>query len=404
METGAATGAFHEIGPRRSGGAATERRGRFGFGKMLACRRWRLRGRCRITPAMLPAIASALLPLLRRMDPERAHAFALRALRLGLAGHTSGQDDPSLTVSALGLRFPNPIGLAAGFDKGAVAAEALMRLGFGFVETGTVTRLPQPGNPRPRLFRLEPDRAVINRLGFNNAGLDAYLRELAALGGHPVPLGANVGINKEGADPVRDYPALITAVAPHADYAVINVSSPNTPGLRDLQGETQLRAILGAVAEVPNRPPILVKIAPDLSPDGIAAVVETCVALGVQGLIVGNTTISRPAGLRSAHASEAGGLSGVPLFALSNAVLARAFLLARGRLALVGAGGIFSGDDVLTKILAGASLVQLYTGFAYQGPALIPQAESRLAAALKAAGFARIEDAVGTAAQDFVEP
>lgn len=349
---------------------------------------------------MLAAMTTALLPLLRRMDPERAHGIALWALRLGLAGQSLAADDPALAVTVLGRRFSNPIGLAAGFDKGAVAAKALMRLGFGFVETGTVTPLPQPGNPKPRIFRLDPDQAIINRLGFNNAGLNAYLRQLAALSGRPVPLGVNVGINKEGADPVRDYPALIAAVAPHADYAVINISSPNTPGLRDLQGEARLRAILAAVSELPDRPPILVKIAPDLSPDGLAAVVETCVTQGIQGLIVSNTTITRPAGLRSPHASEAGGLSGVPLFALSNAVLARAFLLARGRLTLVGAGGVFSGADALTKIRAGASLVQLYTGFAFHGPALIPRLKAELTAALKAGGFARIEDAVGTAAQE----
>jgi len=352
---------------------------------------------------MLSAIASALLPMLRRMDAERAHSIALQALRLGLAGQSHIPDDPALAISVLGRRFSNPIGLAAGFDKGAVATKALMRLGFGFVETGTVTPLPQPGNPKPRLFRLAPDNAIVNRLGFNNAGLTAYLRQLETLARRPVPLGANVGINKEGADPVRDYPALIAAVAPHADYAVINISSPNTPGLRDLQGEAQLRAILTAVAAVANRPPVLVKVAPDLSPDGLAAVVETCVAHGVQGLIVGNTTIARPAGLRSPHAHQAGGLSGVPLFALSNVVLARAFLLARGRLTLIGAGGVFSGTDALTKISAGASLVQLYTGFAYQGPALIPRLKTDLAAALKAAGFARIEDAVGTGAQELLD-
>jgi len=347
--------------------------------------------------------ASALLPLLRRIDPERAHGIALRALRLGLGGQSRAPDNPALAITVLGLRFANPIGLAAGFDKGAVAAKALMRLGFGFVETGTVTPLPQPGNPQPRLFRLEPDRAVINRLGFNNAGLGAYLRQLALLSDRGVPLGANVGINKEGADPVRDYPALIAAVAPYADYAVINISSPNTPGLRDLQTEANLRAILSAVAQVANRPAILVKIAPDLARDGLAAVVETCVAHGIQGLIVGNTTISRPNGLRSPHASEAGGLSGAPLFALSTTVLAQACLLARGRLTLVGTGGVFSGEDVLTKIRAGASLVQLYTGFAYEGPAMIPRLKAELAVALKAAGFARIEDAVGTAAQDLSE-
>ena len=354
-------------------------------------------------PAVLPGIASVLLPLLRRMDPERAHGIALRALRFGLAGQSRAPDDPALAISVLGREFSNPIGLAAGFDKGAVAAQALMRLGFGFIETGTVTPRPQQGNPRPRIFRLDLDQAVINRLGFNNAGLDAYLRQLAGLPRRPVPLGANVGINKDGADPVRDYPALVAAVAPHVDYAVINISSPNTPGLRDLQGEARLRAILAAVSEISERPPILVKIAPDLSPDGLADVVEACVTHGVQGLIVGNTTITRPDGLRSPHAGEAGGLSGAPLFALSNAVLARAFLLARGRLMLIGAGGVFSGADALTKIRAGASLVQLYTGFAYHGPALIPRLKAELTVALKAAGFARVQDAVGTAAQELVE-
>jgi dihydroorotate dehydrogenase len=352
---------------------------------------------------MLSVLASVMLPLLRQMDPERAHGIALRALRLGLAGQSRQADDPALAITVLGRSFSNPIGLAAGFDKGAVAAGGLMRLGFGFVETGTVTPRPQPGNPKPRLFRLDQDHAVINRLGFNNHGLDAYLRELAANAKRPVPLGANVGINKEGADPVRDYKALIAAVAPHVDYAVINVSSPNTPGLRDLQGEAQLRAILVAVAEVAERPPILVKIAPDLAPDGIASVVETCVAHGVQGLIVGNTTITRPAGLRSSAASETGGLSGKPLFALSNAVLARAFLLARGRLTLIGTGGVFSGADALTKIRAGASLVQLYTAFAYHGPALLPRLKTELAHTLKSAGFASVADAVGTEAQTLAD-
>lgn len=348
-------------------------------------------------------VTSALLPLLHRIDPERAHGIALAALRLGLGGRSRVPDDPALAITVLGRRFANPIGLAAGFDKGAVAAKALMRLGFGFVETGTVTPLPQPGNPKPRLFRLLPDRAAINRLGFNNKGLDAYLQQLAGLSDRTVPLGANVGINKEGADPARDYPALIAAVTPYADYAVINISSPNTPGLRDLQSEANLRIILSAVATIPSRPPLLVKIAPDLSPEGLAAVVETCVDHGIQGLIVGNTTITRPQGLRSPNANEAGGLSGAPLFALSTAMLARAFLLARGRLTLVGTGGIFSGEDALTKIRAGASLVQLYTGFAYHGPALLPRLKAELAAALKAAGFARIEDAVGTAAHDLSE-
>src|SRR5271166_5302839 len=327
---------------------------------------------------MLPLLSALALPALRLLDPEQAHALAVHALARGLAPGAPGPDHPALAITVLGRRFSNPIGLAAGFDKNAVAGPALMRLGFGFVETGTVTPLPQAGNPKPRIFRLTEDRAIINRLGFNNAGLAVYLRNLRRLSARAIPLGANVGINKDGADPVRDYPALIEAVGPLVDYAVINVSSPNTPGLRDLQSEAQLRAILKAVGAVVDRPPILVKVAPDLSRDGLASVVETCVAEGVRGLIVGNTTISRPAGLRSPHAREPGGLSGVPLQALSTAMLARAFLLARGRLVLIGAGGVFTGRDVLTKLQAGASLVQLYTSFAFYGPALIPRLKAGL--------------------------
>jgi dihydroorotate dehydrogenase len=353
---------------------------------------------------MTPSLASAVLLLLRRMDPERAHGLALRALRLGLAGRAGVAHDAALAVDVLGRRFANPIGLAAGFDKNAVAVPALMRLGFGFVETGTVTPRPQPGNPLPRLFRLAEDEAVINRMGFNNAGLQSYLARLAAVPRGPALLGANVGINKENADPVRDYPAMIAAVAPHADYVVINVSSPNTPGLRDLQGEAQLRAILRAVAaEVANRPPLLVKIAPDLADDALGALVETCVAEGVQGLIVSNTTIGRPSSLRSPFAREAGGLSGAPLFQLSTAVLARAYLLARGRLVLIGVGGVATGQDALTKIRAGAALVQLYTAFAYAGPALIPRLKRELGAALRAGGFSTVRDAVGSDAQRLAE-
>jgi dihydroorotate dehydrogenase len=275
-----------------------------------------------------------------------------------------------------------------------------MSLGFGFVEAGTVTPRPQSGNPRPRMFRLIEDEAVINRLGFNNKGIEAFVARLLALPQPLKPLGANVGVNKDGADPERDYPALIAAVAPHADYVVINVSSPNTPGLRDLQSEARLRTILDAVAaRVPNRPPLLVKIAPDLSDSAIAAIVETCVAAGAAGLIVSNTTVSRPSGLRSPAAGEAGGLSGAPLFPLATAVLARAALIARGRLVLIGVGGIRSGRDVLTKLQAGASLVQLYTSFAYHGPALLPRLKAELLAALRAEGHARVADAVGTAAE-----
>jgi dihydroorotate dehydrogenase len=352
---------------------------------------------------MTPQLASLFLPLLRRIDPETAHDLSLKALRLGLAGRSSAKDDPVLETEAFGLTFSNPIGLAAGFDKDAVAVGPLMRLGFGFVEAGTVTPKPQAGNSKPRLYRLEPDRAVINRMGFNNGGLDLYRQNLAALGERPAILGANVGINKDGANPERDYPALIAAVGPLADYVTINVSSPNTPGLRDLQSEDRLRAILRAVAAVPDKPPILVKVAPDLTDAGLRAVIDVAADEGVQGLIVGNTTISRPFGIKSKLIRKDGGLSGAPLFPMSTRMLARAFLYARGRMALIGAGGVFDAADALTKIRAGASLVQLYTGFAYQGPALIPRLKRDLAAALKQAGYARVRDAVGTEAQKLAE-
>ncbi len=346
---------------------------------------------------MTPAFASAAMPLLRCLDPERAHGLALLALAAGLAGRARLPADPRLVVNALGLTFRNPIGLAAGFDKNAVALAPLADLGFGFVEAGTVTPRPQAGNPRPRLFRLTEDHAVINRMGFNNAGLDAYLPRLARYAALPgrVPVGANVGINKEGADPERDYPALVRAVAPHADYVVMNVSSPNTPGLRDLQGEARLAAILAAVNEaVPSRPPLLVKIAPDLSPAGVEAIVATCLAHGVQGLIVSNTTIARPT-LRSPHASQAGGLSGAPLLAPSTEMLAIAARASAGRLVLIGAGGVASGRDALAKLRAGATLVQLYSALAFAGPALVARIVADLSAALAEQGFASAADAVG---------
>jgi dihydroorotate dehydrogenase len=353
---------------------------------------------------MRAALTSAVLPLLRRLDPERAHTLALRALRLGLGGGDSNPDDPILAQTTFGLRFRNPIGLAAGFDKDAAAARPLMALGFGFVEVGTVTPKPQPGNPRPRLFRLAEDQAVINRMGFNGEGLDHLLRNLAGVRAHPVPLGVNVGLNKDGGDAERDYPALVAAVAPCADYVAINVSSPNTPGLRDLQAADRLRRILQAIdAAVPKRPPLLVKIAPDLAQQALEDAIAVCVAANVDGLIVGNTTLDRPPQLRSRYASEAGGLSGAPLFARSTAMLARAHEIAGGRLVLIGCGGVFSGRDALAKIRAGASLVQLYTAFAYHGPALIPRLKSELAAALRADGFARLTDAIGVDARQLAE-
>jgi dihydroorotate dehydrogenase len=352
---------------------------------------------------MMSIFTSAALPLLRLLSPEQAHTLAVKALAFGMVPSPAKPDNPALAIEVLGRRFSNPIGLAAGFDKNAAAGLALTRLGFGFVETGSVTPRPQPGNPKPRIFRLTEDQGVINRLGFNNLGLNVYLENLRKFAGRTVPLGANVGINKEGADPIRDYPAMIRAVSPLVDYAVINVSSPNTPGLRDLQSETQLRSILRTLVPIPNRPPILVKVAPDLSQEGLAAVVETCVEEGVQGLIVGNTTLSRPPGLKSPHAGEAGGLSGLPLQKLSTTMLARAYLLARGRLVMIGAGGVFTGQDALLKLEAGASLVQLYSSFALHGPALIPRIKAELMIAMRSTRYNVAQDAIGQRAQELAE-
>lgn len=335
------------------------------------------------------------MPALRWLPSEAAHNFSLRALRLGLAGHDTTPDDPILATMAFGRSLKNPIGLAAGFDKNAVAVTALGRLGFGFVEAGTVTPRPQPGNPKPRLFRLEEDRAVINRMGFNNAGIEVFLANLKLADRTRVAIGANVGINKEGADPERDYPALVNAVSPYADYITINISSPNTPGLRDLQSEARLTSILSGIA---TYKPVFVKIAPDLSNDGLEAVVGVCVAQKITGLIISNTTLARPESLRSRYKAEAGGLSGAPLFAPSTAMLARTYGLAAGRLMLIGAGGVSTPEQMLAKILAGASLVQLYTGFAYAGPALIPALKTGLAALLRARGFKNVTEAVGAGA------
>jgi dihydroorotate dehydrogenase len=339
--------------------------------------------------------SSASMPVMRMLDPETAHRLSLQALRFGLAGSDTSSDDPALAVPAFGRVLRNPIGLAAGFDKDGVAIDALGRLGFGFVEAGTVTPRPQAGNPRPRLFRLSADRAVINRMGFNNGGVAGLLPRLAAADRRQIAVGANLGINKEGAVPEADYPALVKAVEACTDYITINISSPNTPGLRDLQGEQRLAAILDAIT---TRTPLFVKIAPDLSDAGLEAVVETCLARRVAGLIISNTTIARPDFLQSPEKSETGGLSGAPLFEPSTRMLAKTYRLSQGRLMLIGAGGIFSASDAFAKILAGATLVQLYTAFAYHGPALIPRLKSGLAAHLKQRGLNAITDAIGAGA------
>jgi dihydroorotate dehydrogenase len=295
----------------------------------------------------------------------------------------------------MGIDFPNPLGLAAGFDKDAVALRPLAALGFGFIEAGSVTLRAQPGNPRPRMFRLAADRAVINRMGMNGGGLEPFAQRLAALAPRPVPVGANLGLNKDGADPDKDYAVLAARLAKLCDYLVINVSSPNTPGLRDLQAEERLAGILRSVMPVRGTTPVLVKVAPDLSEDGLAAIVEAAVAHSVAGLIVGNTTTSRPPTLRDPQAGQQGGLSGAPLAPLAEQMLRRTHRLAAGRLVLVGCGGIASGEDAYLRIRAGAALIQLYTAFAYAGPALVVRLLQDLAARLRADGFASVADAVG---------
>jgi dihydroorotate dehydrogenase len=342
--------------------------------------------------------------LLRLLPAETAHRLTLRALAavpVGWIANGAGEDweeDHILATTVFGLDFPNPVGLAAGFDKNAEAFAHMPGLGFGFAEIGSVTPRPQAGNPRPRLFRLPEDQAIVNRMGFNNDGLAAVQARLR--GRDPAIqciLGANLGRNKDSEDAAADYVAGVRGLAPLADYLVVNVSSPNTPGLRALQGREPLAALLAAVgaARAGRRPPLLLKIAPDLTEADKADIAEVALAGGVDGLIVSNTTIARPAGLASPAAAEAGGLSGRPLFTPSTAVLADMYRLTGGRLPLIGVGGIASAEDAYAKIRAGASLLQLYTGLVYQGPGLVGRIKRGLAERLRADGFASLDSAVG---------
>lgn len=344
-------------------------------------------------------------PLLHRVDPERAHDLTVLALRAGLGGESGQPSDPILATNVLGLGFANPLGLAAGFDKNAEVADAMLGMGFGFVEVGTLTLRPQTGNPKPRLFRLPADGAVINRMGFNNDGLSRVRERLLRRRekGRSGIVGANVGPNRDASDPVADCAACVEALAPVADYLVVNVSSPNTPGLRALQARDALLPLLEACLEAraasATRPPLLVKIAPDLSAEELQGIAGAAVAAGVDGLIATNTTLARPASLRDRRRAEAGGLSGRPLFAPSTAILAELFRLTKGALPLIGVGGIASGADAYAKIRAGASLLQLYTALVYGGPGLVLRILTELAALLRADGFTCIGDAVGTGAR-----
>jgi len=334
--------------------------------------------------------------LLHLLDPETAHRLTIRALGLGLGPKVAHSHDPILANRHWGLDFPTPLGIAAGFDKNAEVPEQIARMGFCFVEIGSVTPQPQPGNPRPRLFRLSADRAVINRNGFNNDGLDAVARRLGPLQNRRFLLGANLGANKDSEDRIADYAAGMAALGPLADYMVINVSSPNTPGLRDLQTREHLAALLDGVRRAcANPPPVLVKIAPDFDDDGLADLAATLTALAVDGVIIGNTTVGLRDALKSPHRGETGGLSGRPLFEFSTAQLAAFYRHTGGRIPLIGVGGIDSADTAYTKIRNGASLIQLYTGLVYQGPGLIPAITKGLAQRLRQDGFSNISEAVG---------
>ncbi len=351
---------------------------------------------------MIRAFDALSLPLLRWFDPEDAHRLAIQGLKL-LPPTRLRPDDAKLAVRAFGLNFPNPIGMAAGFDKSADVPDALLRLGFGFVEIGTVTPKPQSGNPRPRLFRLERDEAVINRLGFNNDGAQAVLRRLAAraqLGGI---VGVNVGANKDATDRVADYVKLIETFAPVASYFTVNVSSPNTPGLRNLQQAAALDDLLAKVIDARERvrssagdSPVLLKIAPDLSLAELDDVVQIARSRRVDGMIVANTTLARPSTLREQYRSkEQGGLSGRPLFRLSTRMVAETYVRAEGAFPLIGVGGIDSGGAALTKIRAGASLIQLYSSLIYKGLGLVDEIKNDLAATLLRTGRDSLSEIVG---------
>lgn len=339
------------------------------------------------------------LGLMRRVDPERAHGLALKALASGLAPLPGPVTSPRLACTLAGMPLPNPVGLAAGFDKNATAIAQLSRAGFGFLEVGAATPLPQPGNPKPRLFRLAEDRAAINRFGFNNDGMEAIAARLAARSHGPVPVGLNLGANKTSDNRAADFARVLAACGPHVDFATVNVSSPNTERLRDLQGPAALSALLDGVMQARAalaRPiPVFLKIAPDLSEEDLAGIAQVALSAGLSGIIATNTTLSRE-GLKSAHAGEAGGLSGAPLFEKSTRVLARLSQLTEGQLSLIGVGGISSAEEAYAKIRAGASSVQLYTAMVYQGLSLAARIARGLDGLLARDGFASVAEAVGT--------
>lgn len=342
--------------------------------------------------------------VLRLLDPETAHHAALAGLRAGVGPRARADKYPRLRTTIAGLDLPNPIGMAAGFDKNAQAPDALIAAGFGFVECGTVTPLPQPGNPKPRLFRLSEDRAVINRLGFNNEGIELFANRLAARAGRKGVVGANVGANKESADRAGDYVRGMGQVWKHASYVTANISSPNTPGLRGLQERGALEDLLGrlnearALLEAAHGPrPLFLKVAPDLDESAVRDIAELALRFKLDALIVSNTTLQRPPQLTSDHHEETGGLSGQPLFHISTHVLRQFAQALEGRMPLIGVGGVENGVTALAKIKAGASAVQLYSALVFQGPGLAARIADDLDGLLAAEGFDNVADAVGRA-------
>ena len=339
---------------------------------------------------------SLLRPLIALLDAEQAHRMAILGLKAWPMGGQAKADGPLVTTVA-GLHFPNPLGMAAGFDKDAEVPDALLGVGFGFAEVGSITPLPQAGNPRPRLFRLTEDRAVINRMGFNNGGAEAAVARLARRKGRPGIVGINVGANKDSADRLADYATMTRLMAPLASYLAVNISSPNTPGLRALQDESALTALLDGVIEArgPKGPPIFLKVAPDLEPADIDAIARIAIEKKLGALIVSNTTISRPP-LQSAHAGETGGLSGAPLRDLAQQRLRDFRQATGGAIPLVGVGGIASAEDAWARIRAGASLVQLYSAMAFEGPGIARRITRGLEELMRREGFTTIAEAVGS--------
>jgi dihydroorotate dehydrogenase len=336
-----------------------------------------------------------LRPLLFRLDPERAHSLAIAALKW-MPRLRGKSDMPHLASQFAGLHFSNPLGMAAGFDKEGAVSKALLGLNFGFVEVGTITPVPQPGNPKPRMFRLTADEAVINRLGFNSSGAEAALQNLRGRDRSAGIVGINIGANKDSVDRVADYAKMASIMTPYADYLTLNISSPNTPGLRDLQGEGRLAALIDAVLDSRDAAnvPVFLKVAPDLTTTEIDDICRVVMDRRIDALMIGNTTVSRPSGLKSADATEIGGLSGRPLTALARQKLKDFRSASGGALPLISIGGITTGQDAWENIKAGASLIQLYSAMTYRGPGIARAVLAELTSAMAHEGFTNLNDAI----------